>query len=107
MLQEAQDTISNSSVVFEFNWGHEDANKNEALPRTTVLALKPTEDEADDEIENIEDEVEEIEEASYPEENTNKEMEVEDEIKIKTKEILQLMENIDDKNNAINPVVQL
>lgn len=65
--------------------------------------MKLTEDDADDEIRNIEDEVEAIEGADYPEENTNEETEIEDEIKARTKEILQLMETIDDENNAINP----
>ena len=103
MLEEAQDTISNSTLSFEFIWENEEPTKTEDLTRTKLLDVKSTEDDADDEIDNVEYDVEEIEEDDYLDENTNEETEVEDEIKTKTKEILQLMANIDAENNAINP----
>ena len=57
-------------------------------------------DEVDDEIQSIEKEVEEVEAVNYLE-DSNYETEAEKEIKTKTKEILELMETIQEDNNAI------
>ena len=112
-LEQAQDTISNSSVVLELLW--EDQNKEKDLSRTEkddrdkIGGIEENEsleetiednDEVDDEIQSIEKEVEEVEAVNYLE-DSNYETEAEKEIKTKTKEILELMETIQEDNNVI------
>ena len=53
-------------------------------------------DDTEKEIEGVEDEVEELEDDSYPEQ-----FDAETQIKTKTQEIMQLMETINDNNNEI------
>ena len=137
-MEEAQDTISNSSVVFEFIWEDQNKEKKESLTRV----VSPIEDLADDtgdddvlgeefaiagnkkevsddldkrehddnvddnielydEIKAVEDEVEDIEQPSNEKDILEGESKLEDQIRIKTKEILDLMENIPEENNAI------
>ena len=137
-MEEAQDTISNSSVVFEFIWEDQNKEKKGALTRAgsliedlagdtgddDVLAeelditgnKKEVSDELDqrelegnvdeniepyDEIKAVEDEVEDIEQTSNEKDILEGESKLEDQIRIKTKEILDLMENIPEENNAI------
>ena len=57
--------------------------------------------EAYDEIKVVEDEVEDIEQPSNEKDILEGESKLEDQIRIKTKEILDLMENIPEENNAI------
>merc|ERR1711974_71484 len=101
-LEEAQDALSNSSVVFEFIWENDKPNQKKERTETNLLEQKSTKNAAGDEIKVTEDEVQEIEDTEYFEENTDEDMEVEDQIKTKTKEILQLMETIDEDNNVID-----
>ena len=77
------------------------------MTETNLLERKSTKNAAEDEIKVTEDEVQEIEDTEYFEENTDEGMEVEDQIKTKTKEILQLMETIDEDNNVIDPNVEI
>ena len=137
MLEEAQDTISNSSVVFEFIWEDQNKEKKGALTRAGSLIedlpddtgdedvllgeefeiagnKKEVSDELDkkehddnldenietyDEIKAVEDEVEDIEDDAK--DILEGESKLENQIRIKTKEILDLMENIPEENNAI------
>ena len=139
MLEEAQDTISNSSVVFEFIWEDQNKEKKGALTRAGSLIedlpddtgdedvllgeefeiagnKKEVSDESDkrehddnvddnielyDEIKAVEDEIEDIEQPSNEKDILEGESKLEDQIRIKTKEILDLMENIQEENNAI------
>ena len=137
-MEEAQDTISNSSVVFEFIWEDQDKEKKESLTRAGSLIedladdtgdddvlgeefeiagnKKEVSDELDkrehddnvddnielyDEIKAVEDEVEDIEQPINEKDILEGESKLEDQIRIKTKEILDLMENIPEENNAI------
>ena len=136
MLEEAQDTISNSSVVFEFIWEDQNKENKGALTRAGSLIenladdlgddgvlgeeldntgyKKEVSDELDkrehddnvdenikpyDEIKAVEDEVEDIEDDAK--DILEGESKLENQIRIKTKEILDLMENIPEENNAI------
>ena len=139
MLEEAQDTISNSSVVFEFIWEDQNKEKKGALTRAGSLIEDLPDDTGDedvllgeefeiagnkkevsdkldkmehddnvddnielyDEIKAVEDEVEDIEQPSNEKDILEGESKLEDQIRIKTKEILDLMENIPEENNAI------
>ena len=137
-MEEAQDTISNSSVVFEFIWEDQNKENKGALTRAGPLIedladdtgdddvlgeefeiagnKKEVSDELDkkeqadnvdetiepyDEIKAVEDEVEDIEQPSNEKDILEGENKLEDQIRIKTKEILDLMENIPEENNAI------
>ena len=137
-MEEAQDTISNSSVVLEFIWEDQNEEKKGALTRAGPLIedlandtgdddvlgeefeiagnKKEVSDELDkkedddhvddnieqyDEIKAVEDEVEDIEQPSNEKDILEGESKLEDQIRIKTKEILDLMENIPEENNAI------
>ena len=137
-MEEAQDTISNSSVVFEFIWEDQNKEKKESLTRSGSLIedladdtgdddvlgeeleiagnKKEVSDELDkrehddnvdgnielyDEIKAVEDEVEDIEQPINEKDILEGESKLEDQIRIKTKEILDLMENIPEENNAI------
>ena len=137
-MEEAQDTISNSSVVFEFIWEDQNKEKIESLTRAGSLIedladdtgdddvlgeefeiagnKKEVSDELDkrehddnvddnielyDEIKAVEDEVEDIEQPINEKDILEGESKLEDQIRIKTKEILDLMENIPEENNAI------
>ena len=137
-MEEAQDTISNSSVVFEFIWEDQNKEKKESLTRAGSLIedladdtgdddvlgeefeiagnKKEVSDELDkrehddnvddnielyDEIKAVEDEVEDIEQPIIEKNILEGESKLEDQIRIKTKEILDLMENIPEENNAI------
>ena len=137
-MEEAQDTISNSSVVFEFIWEDQNKEKKGALTRAGSLIedladdtgdddvlgeefeiagnKKEVSDELDkrehddsvddnielyDEIKAVEDEVEDIEQPINEKDILEGESKLEDQIRIKTKEILDLMENIPEENNAI------
>ena len=137
-MEEAQDTISNSSVVFEFIWEDQNKEKKESLTRAGSLIedladdtgdndvlgeefeiagnKKEVSDELDkrehddnvddnielyDEIKAVEDEVEDIEQPINEKDILEGESKLEDQIRIKTKEILDLMENIPEENNAI------
>ena len=137
-MEEAQDTISNSSVVFEFIWEDQNKEKKGALTRAGSLIedlagdtgdddvlgeelditgnKKEVSDELDqrelegnvdeniepyDEIKAVEDEVEDIEHPSNEKDILEGDSKLEDQIRIKTKEILDLMENIPEENNAI------
>ena len=137
-MEEAQDTISNSSVVFEFIWEDQNKENKGALTRagslienladdlgddgvlgeelditgnkkevTAELEKRENDDnagdniEAYDEIKAVEHEVEDIEQTSNEKNILEGESKLEDQIRIKTKEILDLMENIPEENNAI------
>ena len=137
-MEEAQDTISNSSVVFEFIWEDQNKENKGALTRAGSLIenladdlgddgvlgeeldntgyKKEVSDELDkrehddnvdvnietyDEIKAVEDEVEDIEQPRNEKDILEGESKLEDQIRIKTKEILDLMENIPEENNAI------
>ena len=137
-MEEAQDTISNSSVVFEFIWEDQNKEKKESLTRAGSLIedladdtgdddvlgaefeitgnKKEASDELDkrehdnsaddnielyDEIKAVDDEVEHIEQPINEKDILEGESKLEDQIRIKTKEILDLMENIPEENNAI------
>ena len=137
-MEEAQDTISNSSVVFEFIWEDQNKEKKGVLTRAGSLIedlandtgdddvlgeefeiagnKKEVSDELDkrehddnvddnielyDEIKAVEDEVEDIEQPINEKDILEGESKLEDQIRIKTKEILYLMENIPEENNAI------
>ena len=137
-MEEAQDTISNSSVVFEFIWEDQNKENKGALTRAGPLIEDLTDDTGDDdilgekfeiagnkkevsdeldkkeqddnvdeniepydEIKAVEDEVEDIEQLSNEKDILEGENKLEDQIRIKTKEILDLMENIPEENNAI------
>ena len=137
-MEEAQDTISNSSVVFEFIWEDQNKENKGALTRAGSLIedlsndtgdddvlgeefeiagnKKEVSDELDkrehddnvddnielyDEIKAVEDEVEDIEQPINEKDILEGESKLEDQIRIKTKEILDLMENIPEENNAI------
>ena len=114
-LGQAQDTLSNSSVIFELIWDGDNPDEKEDLTRTEnderdeienteqdeALAEPFAENgEIDDEIQSIEDEVDEIEMSNFLE-DSKYETEAEKEIKTKTKEILDLMATIQEENNAI------
>ena len=135
-MEEAQDTISNSSVVFEFIWEDQNKENKGALTRAGSLIenladdlgddgvlgeeldntgyKKEVSDELDkkehddnvdenikpyDEIKAVEDEVADIEDDAK--DILEGESKLENQIRIKTKEILDLMENIPEENNAI------
>ena len=137
-MEEAQDTISNSSVVFEFIWEDQNKEKKGVLTRAGSLIEDLTDDTGDDdvlgeefeivgnkkevsdelekterddnvdeniepydEIKAVEDEVEDIEQPNNEKDILEGESKLEDQIRIKTKEILDLMENIPEENNAI------
>ena len=137
-MEEAQDTISNSSVVFEFIWEDQNKEKKESLTRAGSLIEDLADDTGDDdvlgeefeiarnkeevsdeldkrehddnvddnielydEIKAVEDEVEDIEQPINEKDILEGESKLEDQIRIKTKEILDLMENIPEENNAI------
>ena len=137
-MEEAQDTISNSSVVFEFIWEDQNKEKKGALTRAGSLIEHLADDTGDDdvlgeelditgnkkevsdesekrehdddvdenievydEIKAVEDEVQDIEQTSNEKDILEGESKLEDQIRIKTKEILDLMENIPEENNAI------
>ena len=137
-MEEAQDTISNSSIVFEFIWEDQNKEKKEPLTRAGSLIEDLADDtweddvlgeefaiagnkkevsddlnkrepddnvdeniEVYDEIKAVEDEVEDIEQPRNEKDILEGESKLEDQIRIKTKEILDLMENIPEENNAI------
>ena len=137
-MEEAQDTISNSSVVFEFIWEDQNKENKGALTRAGPLIEDLTDDTGDDdvlgeelditgnkkevsdelekrehdddvdenievydEIKAVEDEVQDIEQTSNEKDILEGESKLENQIRIKTKEILDLMENIPEENNAI------
>ena len=137
-MEEAQDTISNSSVVFEFIWEDQNKEKKGALTRAGSLIEDLADDTGDDdvlgeelditgnkkevsdelekrehdddvdenievydEIKAVEDEVQDIEQTSNEKDILEGESKLENQIRIKTKEILDLMENIPEENNAI------